>query len=56
MGGPAPAEVKRMLKNRKQLTSQSKMNLKEKKGMLEKADNQLKSVVQRYSLLRHEKR
>jgi argininosuccinate lyase len=48
MGGPAPAEVKRMLKNREQLTSQSKMSLKEKKGMLEKADNQLKSVVQRY--------
>jgi argininosuccinate lyase len=48
MGGPAPAEVKRMLKNRKQLTSQSKTSLKEKKGMLEKADKQLKSVVQRY--------
>jgi len=50
MGGPAPAEVKRMLKNRKQLTAQSKTNLKEKKGMLEKADKQLKSVVQRYKL------
>jgi argininosuccinate lyase len=48
MGGPAPAEVKRMLKNRKQLTSQSKTSLKEKKGMLEKVDKQLKSVVQRY--------
>ena len=48
-GGPAPAEVKRMLKNRKQLTAQSKMDLKEKKGVLEKADKQLKSVVQRYS-------
>jgi argininosuccinate lyase len=47
-GGPAPAEVKRMLKNRKKLTSQSKMSLKEKKGMLEKADQQLESVVQRY--------
>jgi argininosuccinate lyase len=48
MGGPAPAEVKRMLKNRKQLTSRLKTSLKEKKGMLEKAGQQLKSVVQRY--------
>jgi hypothetical protein len=48
MGGPAPAEVKRMLKNRKKLTSQSKTRLKERKGMLEKTDRQLKSVVQRY--------
>jgi argininosuccinate lyase len=50
MGGPAPAEVKRMIKNRKQLTSQSKINLKEKKEMLEKADKQLKSAVQGYKL------
>jgi len=50
MGGPAPAEVKRMLKNRKQLTSQSKMSLKEQKSRLEEADSQLKSVVQRYKL------
>lgn len=49
MGGPAPAEVKRMLKNRKQLTSQSKTSLKEQKSRLEEADKQLKSVVQRYS-------
>jgi len=49
MGGPAPAEVKRMLKNRKQLTSQSKMSLQEQKSKLEEADSQLKSVVQRYS-------
>jgi argininosuccinate lyase len=48
-GGPAPAEVKRMLKIRKQLTIQSKTNLKEKKSKLEEADSQLKSVVQRYS-------
>ena len=48
MGGPAPAEVKRMLKNCKQLTSQSKMSLKEQKSRLEEADLQLKSVVQRY--------
>jgi argininosuccinate lyase len=47
-GGPAPAEVKRMLKIRKQLTAQSKTNLKKKKSKLEKADKQLKSVVQRY--------
>ena len=49
MGGPAPAEVKRMLKNRIQLTSQSKTSLKEQKSRLEEADMQLKSVVQRYS-------
>ena len=49
MGGPAPAEVKRMLKNRKQMTSQSKTSLKEQKSKLEEADSQLKSVVQRYS-------
>jgi argininosuccinate lyase len=48
-GGPAPAEVKRMLKNRKQLTVKSKSSLKEKKSKLEEADNQLKAVVQRYS-------
>jgi argininosuccinate lyase len=48
-GGPAPSEVKRMLKNRKQLTAQSKTSLKEKKSKLEEADNQLESVVQRYS-------
>jgi argininosuccinate lyase len=45
-GGPAPEEVKRMLKNRKKLTSQSKTSLKERKGILEKADQQLESVVQ----------
>jgi argininosuccinate lyase len=49
MGGPAPIEVKRMLKNRKQLTSQSKTSLKEQKSRLEEADVQLKSAVQRYS-------
>jgi len=49
MGGPAPAEVKRMLKNRKQLTNQSKTNLKEQKSRLNEADIQLKSVVQRYA-------
>jgi argininosuccinate lyase len=48
MGGPAPAEVKRVLKNRKQLTSHSKTSLKEHKSRLEEADLQLKSVVQRY--------
>jgi argininosuccinate lyase len=48
MGGPAPAEVKRMLKSRKQSTNKSKTNLKEEKGLLEKADKQLKSVVEHY--------
>jgi argininosuccinate lyase len=55
MGGPAPAEVKRMLKNRKQLTSHSKTSLKEKKEVLEKADQQLESVAQS-CLFGHEKR
>jgi argininosuccinate lyase len=50
MGGPAPAEVKRMLKNRKQLINQSKTSLKEQKARLEEADMQLKSAVQRYRL------
>jgi argininosuccinate lyase len=49
MGGPAPTEVKRMLKNRKQLTGQSKTSLKEQKCKLEEADMQLKSAVQHYS-------
>ena len=48
-GGPAPVEVKRMLKIRKQLTNQSKMSLKERKSRLEEAEMQLKSAVQRYS-------
>ncbi len=48
-GGPAPAEVKRTLKNRKKMMTQSKSNLKEKEGKLEEADNQLKAVVKRYS-------
>jgi hypothetical protein len=47
-GGPAPAEVKRMLKKRKQFTAQSKSSLKEKKGKLEEADDQLRSMVKRY--------
>jgi argininosuccinate lyase len=50
MGGPAPAEVKRMLTYRKQLTSQSKTSLKEQKSRLEEADMQLKSAVQHYKL------
>jgi argininosuccinate lyase len=50
IGGPAPAEVKRMLTSRKQLTSHSKQSLKEHKSRLEEADLQLKSVVQRYKL------
>jgi argininosuccinate lyase len=50
MGGPAPAEVKRMLTYRKQLTSQSKTCLKEQKSRLEEADMQLESAVQHYKL------
>jgi argininosuccinate lyase len=49
-GGPAPTEVKRMLINRKRLTSVSKTSLKEKKCRLEEADLQLKSVIQCYKL------
>jgi len=56
MGGPAPAEVKRMLKNRKQLTSQSKTSLKKKKSRLEEADEQLKICSSSLLLFRHEKR
>lgn len=47
-GGPSPAEVKRMFKNRKQLMAQSKSNLKEKKGKLDAADGQLRSVIKGY--------
>jgi hypothetical protein len=50
VGGPAPAEVKRMLKTRLQLISQSKTSLKEQACRLEEADMQLKSAVQRYKL------
>ncbi len=50
VGGPAPAEVKRMLTSRKLLTSHSKESLKEHKSRLEEADLQLKSAVQRYML------
>jgi argininosuccinate lyase len=50
IGGPAPAEVKRMLKNRKQLTVQSKKSLTTHKKGLEEADLQLKSAVQNYTL------
>jgi argininosuccinate lyase len=46
LGGPAPIEVKRMLKNRKQLTACSKKSLKTHKKGLEDADLQLKSAVQ----------
>ncbi len=47
-GGPSPLEVKRMIKNRKQLIAKSKMNLKAKKGKLDEADSQLESVVSGY--------
>jgi argininosuccinate lyase len=50
MGGPAPTEVKRMLKNRLQLISQSKTSFKEQKSRLAEAEMQLKSAVQNYKL------
>jgi argininosuccinate lyase len=50
MGGPAPLQVKLMLKNRKQATAQSRKILKEQKSRLEEADMQLNSVVQRYRI------
>jgi argininosuccinate lyase len=54
LGGPAPAEVKRMLKNRKQLTAKSKKSLETHKKGLEKADLQLNSAVQNYALTKNE--
>jgi argininosuccinate lyase len=48
LGGPAPKEVKRMLKNRKQLTGHSKKSLKTHKKGLETADQQLKTAVQNH--------
>jgi argininosuccinate lyase len=50
LGGPAPKEVKRMLKNRKQLTAQSKKSLQTHKNGLDEADLQLKSAVENYTL------
>ena len=50
LGGPAPKEVKRMLKNRKQLTARSKNQLKTHKKELEDSDLQLKSAVQSFIL------
>jgi argininosuccinate lyase len=47
-GGPSPVEVRRMLKNRKQLTAQSKLNLEEKKSKLYEAEVELKAVVKSY--------
>ena len=48
LGGPAPAEVKRMLKNRKTLTTKSKTSLKDQKSRLEEADVELNSATQQY--------
>ncbi|MCW8801897.1 MAG: hypothetical protein OQK81_00915, partial [Candidatus Bathyarchaeota archaeon] len=48
LGGPAPAEVKRMLKNRKMLTSKSKTSIKDQKSRLEEADVELNSTTQHY--------
>jgi argininosuccinate lyase len=46
-GGPAPAEVKRMLNNRKQLTEQTKTTLTNKKGDLAAADIKLDIAIKR---------
>jgi argininosuccinate lyase len=46
-GGPAPAEVKRMLNSRKQLTDQTKTTLTNKKGELATADIKLNIAIKR---------
>jgi len=46
-GGPAPAEVKRMLSSRKQLTDQTKTTLTNKKGELAAADIKLNIAIKR---------
>jgi argininosuccinate lyase len=48
MGGPAPAEVKRMLKNRKQLTRKSKASIKYHENSLEEYDLQLAALLAPY--------
>jgi argininosuccinate lyase len=48
-GGPAPAEVKRMLKVRKQQTKQTITAIREQKSRVDEADMQLTSAVQHYS-------
>ncbi len=50
IGGPAPEEVKRMLKSRLEMISQSKSSLKKQAFRLKEADRQLMSAVQRYRL------
>lgn len=50
IGGPAPEEVKRMLKSRLQLISQSKTNLEKQVFRLKEADIQLMSEVHHYML------
>jgi argininosuccinate lyase len=46
-GGPAPAEVKRMLNSRKQLTDKTKTNLTNKKGELAATDIKLSIAIKR---------
>jgi argininosuccinate lyase len=48
-GGPAPTEVKRMLKVRKKWMGKSRSNLSKKKIELNEADDKLQSTVQSYS-------
>jgi argininosuccinate lyase len=47
-GGPAPTEVERMLKNRREMINKSITSLKEKKLKLKEAELQMKSEVQRF--------
>jgi argininosuccinate lyase len=48
MGGPAPTEVERMLKNRLELIKKSEDNLNEKNLILKKAELLMKSEIKRY--------
>ena len=48
-GGPAPTEVERMLKFRKELIKNSKTSLKEKEMRIKEAELQLESEVHRYT-------
>jgi argininosuccinate lyase len=48
MGGPAPTEVERMLKNRLELIKKSEDNLNEKNLILKKAELLMKSEIKHY--------
>jgi argininosuccinate lyase len=51
IGGPSPAEVKRMLKVRKRWTILSRSRLSEKKSKLDEAEDKLRSVINAYTIL-----